>query len=793
MHLYPKNSLDKLDFPFILKELENLCAGSLGKHLLQQQQFSTDADALNQQLHFVKEAKEIIENDTQLPQYGFNELPFLQKLRIDNYYLDVKELIELYYALSSVAEVFRFFTPKARHQLYPFLTDKITAYHFEIGLIASISKVIDIDKEIVKENATPELSKIRKQIQEKIQEINAVFRRVLSTHKQQNLLADTEETIRDGRRVLSVKSEYKRSIKGLITDESDNGSITYIEPNETVFLNNELTELYLDERREIHKILIDVTAKIQPHKEHIESLQLLMAELDVIRAKAYFAVNYKCSMPQLSNEPQIHLREFVHPVLYHHHRKQNKPVVDNTIFLDDKNRVIVISGPNAGGKSIILKSVGLIQLMFQFGMLIPAKENSVMSVFDNLFVDIGDEQSIENDLSTYSSHLSNMNYFLSRANARTLVLIDEMGMGTDPALGGPMAEAILENLHQKNVFGVITTHFNNLKVYAANTERMQSGAMAFDTKQLKPLYQLQTGQPGSSFTFEIAKKSGLPEQIIKSATGKIGDNKKALDDVLTDIQTEKHFIKGLRKNVQVKESQLQDLTKSYEQLNKELEKEKKRLLKQYEARLLERFNSESRNLENEMRHWKEEKNNKEKFLEVRNYIDENREQIEKKLDDVTIVNNTNKENIITLGAKVKLEEGTEIGEVIELKNNNAVVAFGNIQTKVKLSNLIVVENEKKETPKRNTYSSRILLEKSEFDYNLDLRGLMKDEAITALDNFMDRAIMYGIHHIKIIHGRGTGALKQAVQFYLKKYPHVQSFRYESEQFGGDGITLVEMK
>lgn len=794
MNFHPNNTLQKIDFPFLLKELENLCSGSLGKKLLYQQSFITDVNELNKQLHFVKEAKEIIENDSQLPQYGFNVLPFLQKLKIDNYYLDVKELIELYYSLSAAADVFRFFTPKARQQLYPFLSEKIAAYNLELSLIASISNIIDIDKEIVKENATPELSKIRKQIQDKIQDINAVFRRVLLYHKNQNFLADTEETIRDGRRVLSVKAEFKRSIKGLITDESDNGNITYIEPNETLLLNNELTELYLDERREIHKILVDLTAKIQPHKESIETLQILMSELDVIRAKAYFAINYKCSMPQISKERQINLREFVHPILYHHHKKQHKSIIDNTIFLDEKNRIIVLSGPNAGGKSIILKSVGLIQLMFQFGMLIPAKENSVLSVFDNLFVDIGDEQSIENDLSTYSSHLSNMNFFINHANANTLVLIDEMGMGTDPALGGPMAEAILEQLHKKNVFGVITTHFNNLKVFAVQTENMQSAAMAFDTKHLKPLYQLQIGQPGSSFTFEIAKKSGLSEQVIKNAALKTGSNKKMLDDVLTDIQNEKHFIKGLRKNVQVKESQLQDLTKSYEQLNKELEKEKKRLLKSYEARLLDRFNNESRNLENEMRAWKEQKNNKNKFLEVRNYIYDNREKIEKKLDDVPVnivVNNNDK---IIIGSKVKLEDGSEIGEVLDIKNNHAIVAFGSIQTKVKLQNLILlVDNKKKIISKHNTLYSKIITEKSEFDFNLDIRGLMKDEALTALDNFMDRAIMYGIHSIKIIHGRGTGALKQAVQFYLKKYPHVKNFRYEDERFGGDGITIVEMK
>jgi DNA mismatch repair protein MutS2 len=536
---------------------------------------------------------------------------------------------------------------------------------------------------------------------------------------------------------------------------------------------------------------MELTQKIKPNKENIEALQEMMGKLDVIRAKAYFAINYNCTMPELTKERKIYLREFVHPVLMYHHKKQRKPIVDNTLLLDEKNRIVVISGPNAGGKSIILKSIGLLQLMVQSGMLIPAKENSVMTVFDQLFVDIGDEQSIENDLSTYSSHLSNMNYFLSKANSKTLVLIDEMGMGTDPSLGGPMAEALLESLHRKNVFGIVTTHFNNLKVFAAQTENMQSAAMAFDTKNLKPLYQLQVGQPGSSFTFEIAKKSGLPDHLIKSAEGKVGENKKVLDDVLSDIQVEKQFIRGLRKNVQVKESQLQDLTKSYEQLNKELEREKKKLLRQYESRLLERFNEESRNLENEMRAWKEEKSDKQKFLKVREHIDENRGQIEKKLDDAP--ETIEGKHQIEIGSKVRLEEGTETGEVLEIKNNNAVVAFGAIQTRVKVHSLVPVENEKKHEPKRSGYSSKIILEKSEFDYNLDIRGLMKDEALTAIDNFMDKAVMYGIHHLKIIHGRGTGALKQAVQFYLKKYPHVKEFHYESEQFGGDGITIVEMK
>ncbi len=793
MNIFPKNVPDKLDFPFILKELEHLCVGSLGRQLLFRHTFISDREELQRQLSYVKEFKEIIVNDKQLPQYGFDEMPFLSKLHIENYYLDTRELLSLFHTLSSVLEVARYFSNKSRQALYPYLTNMIGRYNFEFAIVEQIAAVLDIDKEQIKEHATPELSKIRKQIREQIQEINAVFRRVIQEYKQNNILAETEETIRDGRRVLSVRSEFKRTIKGLIVDESENGNITYIEPEQTVFLNNKLTELYLDERREIQKILIDLTNKIRPHKENIESFQVLMAELDVIRSKAYFAVNYNCNMPLLSKDRKLYLRDFIHPVLYHHHQKAKKPIVENSILLDEKNRILVISGPNAGGKSIVLKSVGLLQLMLQFGMLIPAKENSEMSLFDNLFVDIGDEQSIENDLSTYSSHLSNMQYFTSKANSSTLVLIDEMGMGTDPALGGPMAEAVLECLHQKSVLGVVTTHFNNLKIYATETSNMQSGAMAFDIKNLKPLFQLQVGQPGSSFTFEIALKSGLQESIVKKAELMVGD-KKVLDDVLGDIQVERQYIKGLRKNVQVKEAQLDGLTKSYEQLNKELEKEKKRLLKQFESRLLERFNEESRNLENEMRAWKEEKADKDKFLKTRHYIDKNRNEIEQKLDDQSQVVVPSGLSEITVGSRVRLDEGSEVGVVAELKNKMAVIAFGNIQTKVNIQHLVHIASAPKvDLSPVKSFASKIIIEKSQFDYNLDIRGLMKDEALIALDNFMDRAVMYGIHQLKIIHGRGTGALRQAVQFYLKGYPHVKSFHYESDQFGGDGITIVEMK
>jgi DNA mismatch repair protein MutS2 len=455
---------------------------------------------------------------------------------------------------------------------------------------------------------------------------------------------------------------------------------------------------------------------------------------------------------------------------------------------------MVISGPNAGGKSVILKSVGIIQLMLQFGMLVPVEEGSVMSVFNQLFIDIDDDQSIENDVSTYSSHLKKMRYFVLHADKRSMVLLDEMGVGTDPSLGGAMAEAVLQILNDNKTFGIVTTHFNNLKIFAAQTPGIQSAAMAFDRKELQPLYQLLPGQPGSSFTFEIAQKTGMPQQVIQLAREKTGENKIALDDTLSEMQVEKQFIRGIRKHVQKQEEQLGDLVRNYQQLKKELEKDKKKMQRDYQQKLLDLFNENSRELEKRMREWKEDRADKSKFEQVRTYIDIQRKELEIKLDEAMSLNNDENSGIITVGSRVRMEEGLETGLVQEIKKEMTTVAFGNVLTRVKLNRLKIVKDDE---PEKKTYSlhkgTGSITEKSVFDLSLDVRGLMKEEAFVALENFMDRALMYGISKIKIIHGRGTGALRQAVHTYLKKYPYVKSFYPEQEQFGGNGITIVEMK
>jgi DNA mismatch repair protein MutS2 len=462
--------------------------------------------------------------------------------------------------------------------------------------------------------------------------------------------------------------------------------------------------------------------------------------------------------------------------------------------LDAKNRILVISGPNAGGKSVILKSAGIIQLMFQFGMLVPVDEGSVLCVFKKLFIDIDDDQSIENDVSTYSSHLQKMRHFVLNADPHSLVLLDEMGVGTDPSLGGAMAEAVLQVLNDKKVFGIVTTHFHNLKVFASQTPGMQSAAMAFDRQELQPLYQLLPGQPGSSFTFEIAQKTGMPQSVIQLAREKTGENKKALDDTLSEMQVEKQFIRGIRKNVQKQEEQLGDLVKNYQHLKKELEKDKKKLQRQYEQKLLDMFNENSRELEKMMREWKEDRADKAKFDQARNYIDEQRATLEKKLDEKMNESPGDASGVIEAGSRVRMEDGQEAGIVKEIKKDQATVAFGNMLTKVKLNRLVLIPADE---PEKKTYAIRKdpgnIMEKSVFDLSLDVRGLLKDETYIALENFLDKALMYGVSKLKIIHGRGTGALRQAVQSYLKKYPYVKTFYSEQEQYGGNGITIVEMK
>jgi DNA mismatch repair protein MutS2 len=796
LQVFPADTLQKLDFPFILQKLQGYCQGRLGMEQLDQEVISTDEDHIRNNLQNVKEFKEILENDNFFPEQGFHPLPFMSKAAIEGAALTETEFVQVAKFLLTFHQILYFFQQKKRTEIYPSLCALIEGVFWDIKTLKEIDRVIDAEKEQVRETASPELGRIRRQISDTEREQLGVFGRALRTWRAKGVLAEQEEGTRNGRRVLAVKAEHKRTVPGIYHDDSSNGSIAFIEPNETVLLNNELSSLRREEQREIERILRALTEYIRPQIEHFKEYLHILARYDAIRAKARLAIELVAIAPEISRNGRFDLKGFRHPVLYLSYKKQKKQVVENDLRLDPEEHILLISGPNAGGKSVVLKSAGLLQLMFQFGLMIPATEGTKLPVFHQLFADIGDAQSVENDLSTYSSHLRNMKYFTDKANQHTLILLDELGHGTDPALGGAMAEAGMDYLLGKKVYAVITTHYANLKAWGARTAGVANAAMSFDRQHLQPLYHLQHGVPGSSFTFEIAAKSGLNAGIIKSAKEKVGEQNKEMELSLAEIQHEKQYIKGVRKHLQMKEKQVEELQVTYERLKKDLGKEKKRLLQQFTEKTLTHFNEQNRALEQMMREWKEDKQDKEKFLAARKFIDAQRASLEAKLieeDPIPELESADEQGSIQVGSMVKLEDGFESGLVKELRKNSAIVAFGNTLTHVKLSRLHLLKDAKKTQHTVKLDTAQRLSERLAFDINLDIRGLLKEEALTAMENFLDRALMFGCKRVRIIHGRGSGVLKQTVQHYLKRYPATAHFAFEPIEAGGDGVTAVDLK
>ncbi|MCO5248938.1 MAG: Smr/MutS family protein [Chitinophagales bacterium] len=777
--------------------MKDLCDGSLGQEIIENQQFITDLDELENQLSQVEQFKQLIENEPQFPTKTWNHLKFLKRLAIEGSSLNETELIELFNILDSVKSIIKYFSNKERKEVYPKLEEIIHNIKFQHVALDEIVKIIDVKKEIVKEAASEQLRTIRNSIQKIEKQECSVFIATVRKYRAKDFLADQDESIRDERKVLAVKAEYKRSVPGIYHDDSANGTIAFIEPQETVTLNNELSSQKRAERREIEKILKILTDFLRPMLEDFYLYQDILGLFDAIKAKAYLAIQLGANRPEISSKGEFLLKNFRHPLLYLNYKKTGKEVVENTIRLHPKEKFLLISGPNAGGKSIILKSVGLLQAMFQFGMLIPADEGSQLPVMQQLFVDIGDAQSVDNDLSTYSSHLKNMKHFTQFSNYKTLVLLDELGHGTDPTLGGAMAEAVLENLLDKKAYAIVTTHHANLKTWGMETSGVINGAMSFDKKHLHPLYQLHTGSPGSSFTFEIASKSGINPKIIEVAKNKIGEQGNSMEISLTEIQHERQYLKDLKKSLQLREKQIKMLQDTYEQLKKQFEKEKKSLLKNLKLQYLEEFNAQNRELERLMREWKESKNDKQKFKETRQFIDEKRLEFEKeeKVDTPTPTQTSSTLAKIELqvGTQVKLDDNTAIGEILEIRKNKALVAFGSISSLVKLDRLTAVSEKAKHKAVIRIDTSERLAQRAAFESDLDIRGLTKIESMKMLDSYLDQAIMFGRPRVRIIHGRGTGAVREMVQLHLKKHPAVKDYYYEALEFGGDGVTIVEFR
>ncbi|MEM1327165.1 MAG: endonuclease MutS2 [Bacteroidota bacterium] len=794
MQLEPKDIYEKLEFDKILRLVEENCLGELGKEKTRQLQFSNDLKVVRRQLKQVLEYRMTIDNDDRFPVRTYDDVSEdLRMLNVEGFVLPEEGLQRINVVLRQMHDIFMFFY-LSRQKLYPSLYRIIQNYELDKGLIDAIEKVIDEEGKI-KPNASPELQRIRRMVGSKERELDKVFRGVINQYRKQGWLTDNVESFRNGRRVLSVPAEHKRKIRGIIHDESTTGRTAFIEPDQVIDINNDLFDLATDEKREIYRILRDLSAMLRPYTTPISEYQELIATYDLIQSKARLAVDLRAEMPKLSNTPTLNIQMAKHPLLLLKYKAAGKEVVPFDLILHGKNRLLMLSGPNAGGKSVTMKTVGLLQMMVQAGMLVPCDETSEFGVFSKIFADIGDQQSLEDDLSTYSSHLRNMKAFLEGADDKTLLLIDEFGSGTDPKIGGAIAEAILNELFERQVFGVITTHYSNLKIYAFKTKGIVNASMLFNKESLSPTYQLKVGRPGSSYAFEIAQKSGLGKKILKYAKHRTGKNEKAVDQLLVDLQQEKRDLEERVRVAEERSNKLEKLIKNYEKLHQDLEFRRKKVKLEAKEQALQQTARENKDLERLMREIKEEKN-LEKAKRLAEKVKKERAQ---KVEEVTNLKeeiyykprNGKPDKPIKKGDFVRMKMGSATGYVQDIGKKEAIVQMGMMRMNIKLRDL---ELAKEPLDIRTTKSIKTDTTETSarFHNKLDIRGMRVDEASKMVEDFVDRALLSNADSLRILHGKGSGVLRKIVKEKLREYKAVKQTSHPADEFGGDGVTLVSL-
>lgn len=796
--LYPRELYSKLEFDKIQELLSAKCLSPMGKELVANMGISANPDEILIQLRQTHDFKELqLFEDQGFPAGQYLDLKEeITLLGLENSVLTEQQFFRVYQVLKTVEDIVRFFAGEQneRRQKYPHLFAMLAHLTLSKELIHQIKLVLD-DNGKVRSDASKDLLQIRRNITARYSDLERKFNAVIAEYKRNGWLTDSAESVRNGRRVLAVVAEHKRKVKGIVHDESGTGSTTFIEPDATVYISNEITELQQAEKREIYRILRNLTLQTRPHLPAIKQYRQTLGLLDFVRAKALFAIDTNASMPRLSTDKSVEIFNARHPLLYLKNKTLKKNTVPLTFTLSIAERILVVSGPNAGGKSVLLKTVGLLQVMLQAGMLVAADDHSIFAIFRNIFVDIGDEQSIENDLSTYSSRLRNMRYFTEYANAKTLLLIDEFGSGTDPALGGAIAEAILEYLNKKFCYGVITTHYSNIKVYATNTPGIINGCMLFDHAHLLPLYKLDVGKPGSSFAFELAVKSGLNDAIIQNAKSKVDVEYKEFDELLSNLQREKQAVNERERIAAQKEAKLDKLIAEYTAKSEAQEQNRKKVLLEAQQKAQAYLEDANRKFEKQMREWNENKGEKAVIKKIKAEIEEDKARLNQSVEAL-------KERLyyqkstrpVEVDSFVQVRGGREVGKVIELRKNTAVVQFDQLITHIKTKELEVVEQleapQETRSTQINLYNS--LQVKSEFKNNIDIRGMRREEALKVVDDLLDKALMLGIGEVKIIHGIGDGILRRSIRDLLKKYRAVKSVSDEEPQYGGSGVSIVEL-
>jgi len=594
--------------------------------------------------------------------------------------------------------------------------------------------------------------------------------------------------VRDGRLCIPLLAENKRKLKGFIHDESASGQTVYMEPEEVFTLNNKIRDLEFERRREIVKILMALTDELRPYVPLLLSYHSLLTKLDFVRAKALFAIDIEGNMPEVVNDARLKLTNARHPLLLLNFKKEGKTVVPLNVQIDEGTRIIVVSGPNAGGKSVCMKTVGLLQMMVQAGLLISAAEGSVTGVFKQLFVDIGDDQSIESDLSTYSAHLSKMKNFVEQANGKTLILIDEFGTGTDPQFGGPIAEAVLESLNHKKVRGMVTTHYSNLKIFASHTEGIENASMLFNNVEMKPLYMLEVGKPGSSYAFEIAQKIGLPQNVLNLAKNKVSAGQKKVDTLLVDLEREKKEIFDTKIKLEKQQRQVNVLLAENEKLKSYLEENKKVLIKDAKEQAKNIILNANKLVENTISEIKSSNADKETTRILRENLNI---ELQKNTVKPAVTKPVEADEELKPGDWVKLTDSETTGQVIEIIKDNVVIAIGDLRTVAKKKRVMKVS--KSSVPKEIRKSYSQTNDMANFSPEIDVRGMRTEDALSNIERLFDRALMMGYGNLKIIHGKGDGILRKMIRQYLKKYDQVDRMEDEHADRGGDGITYVYLK
>ena len=775
---YPQNIEQKIDFQVIRDCLKSCCTSSLGKERVDEMLWVNHYKTVQNRLAHLREMMNVLtDSSLSFPQGDIYDLrEALARIRVEGLFMDENELFSLRKMLDYVGQLERFFTLLDREK-YPLLAS-LPLTSFPNHLIVAIDRIIDRYGKM-KDSASPELARIRKDIAQSQGSVSRALNSILRQAQAEGLLdKDAAPTMREGRLVLPVPPAYKRKIGGIVHDESATGKTVFIEPQQVVEANNRIRELEGEERRERMRILLEMTEYIRPEISHVLASEEFLADVDFLRAKALFAEDIEAIVPEVHNQPMLDWREARHPILLLNFRKQGRMVVPLSIRLKD-NRILVISGPNAGGKSVCLKTVALLQYMLQCGLAVPMNEASEMGLFENLLLDIGDEQSIEDDLSTYSSHLRNMKHFVRYANGKTLLLIDEFGTGTEPMIGGAIAEAVLTQLNEQKAYGVITTHYSNLKHLAERSKGIINGAMLYDRGQLKPLFQLSIGQAGSSFAVEIARQIGLPEQIIQRATDIVGEEHIDYDKQLQDIARDKRYWENKRQNIRQKEKHLEEKIAHYEEQMAGIKAKKRAIIEEANQQAADLLKKSNATIERTIREIKEAKAEKKATQQARQKVENLKSKVEEKSTKVSKPSSAS-------ASKKQKNVLRDLSELKVLSKNPA--------------KLIQETN----TPRPKMVSSNVADElrrrKLSFSRELDIRGWRVDEALEVLIAYIDDALMVNAEMVTILHGTGTGALKQVVRDYLAERQKTMrklrsgdiSFHDGDPDRGGAGITVVEL-